>query len=312
MSTTAKKRPSSAQSSGTTKERKLLSALIPPPSVYENYVHREFEGYDDIDLLNYADSSNYNVLMFGPTGPGKTTAVRAYAARGHQRTRNAKPTPKPLVTIQCNGGVDPATVWTQPRKDANGQIVYEEALPLLVIRHGGILLFDEVNFLHPRISAVAHSLLDDRRSVTIPELGNEHVEAHPDLFVVCTYNPDYQGTRPLNEAFKNRFQIKMHYDYDTDVEREVISIVPGVSVEPILEIATKLRTMSADGALTTPVSTNMLRDFLVIGNDLDYDFAVANFINTFHVDERQAVANVFELHRDDIETMITLMKEANA
>lgn len=285
-----------------------LQDAIPAPERHEGYVSRYFDGFKDLDLLEYADDSNYNVLMYGPTGPGKTRCVEAYSALGPANSRGTR-SPKPLALIACNGGMDPSTTWGQFRKTEDGKIVFQEAAPLGVIRHGGTLYIDEINFAHPRIVAQMHPLLDDRRSLTIPELGGETIKAHPDLFIVASYNPDYQGTRPLNEAFKNRFAIKLHYDYDTEVEEQILS-GDGVSVQPLLDLATKLRAMTADGTLATPVSTNMIRDFITIGVDTTYDFAVMNFVNTFHIDEQQAVKNAFDLNRDELEGMITLVEEA--
>ncbi len=297
MATTQKK--PAAKRSSTTRAKHPLAHLIPNPSKYDEYESRSINDHADLDLFHYAANSNFNVLLFGPTGPGKTSSVFAYGAREK----------KPVVTVACNGGVDPATFWGQPIR-SNNRIVFQESTVVQVIRHGGILYLDEVNFLHPRMSAVFHGLLDDRRSIVVPELLNEQIEAHPDLFVIAAYNPDYQGTRPLNEAFKNRFKIKLHFDYDREIEEKIVPLYPSVDVSPLLNLATSLRNMAQEGTLSTPVATNMLQDFVILGTDLGYDFAVANFVNTFADDERQAVANVFELDRNELEDIINQTRAA--
>lgn len=304
-STQTQSKPTSAKRRTTT-TRHPLHMLVPSKDVHEGYVPRVIDGFTDLDLLEYADKSNMNVLLFGPTGPGKTRVVRSYAALGPViNEKTGKRAPKPFVTVACNGGLDVATFWGQYTKTSTGAIKFIESSVLTVIRFGGVLNLDEVNFLHPRISAVLHGLLDDRRSIVVPELGNELIEAHPDLFVVGTYNPDYQGTRPLNEAFKNRFKIKLEFDYDRAIEEQIVPPFDGVDVTPLLDLAQKLRNQAAEGQLTTPVSTNMLQDFVLIGMDTQsLNFAIRNFVNAFHTDERQAVENNFELIRDELETMI--------
>lgn len=293
MATTTQKKPAAKRAS-TSRAKHQLAHLVPHAIKHDQYESRLINDYADLDLLHYAAGAKFNVLLFGPTGPGKTSSVFAYGAREK----------KPVVTVACNGGVDPATFWGQPVREGN-RITFQESTVVQVIRHGGILYLDEVNFLHPRMAAVFHGLLDDRRSIVVPELLNEQIEAHPDLFVIAAYNPDYQGTRPLNEAFKNRFKIKLHFDYDREIEEKIVPLFPDVDVAPLLDLAGNLRSMAGEGTLSTPVATNMLQEFVIIGTDLGYDFAVANFVNTFAEDERQAVANVFELNQEQIEDILT-------
>ena len=144
------------------------------------------------------------------------------------------------------------------------------------------------------MAATFHGLLDKRRAITILEKGNEVVEAHPDLQIVVAYNPDYEGTKPLNYAFKNRFRVKIRLDYDPGVEASLLCL-------PIIqEVAAKLRSSHKAGDLETPISTNMLLEFESLAIDLSYAFAVDNFINAFGEDERQPVKEVFDLYADRI------------
>lgn len=269
-----------------------LAHLIPDDLFAREYVSRKVEGIRDLDLLRYAKAAHNNVMLFGPTGPGKTSLILAYAAADQI----------PLVTVQCNGAVDPNAFWGSPQMDENGKITWVDSEVTRVIRDGGILYLDEVNFLAPKVAAVFHGLLDKRRQITILDNNNEVVKAHSDLQVIVAYNPDYEGTRPLNAAFKNRFKIKIRFDYDRAVEQEL------VCMPVMLDLAAKLRLANKAGDLDTPISTNMLIEFEELALDLGYGFAVANFLNAFGEDERQAVTEVFDVHSEEIQSQLTQME----
>lgn len=277
------------------KQKAGLTHLIPEQLFADEYISRKIEGVRDIDLLRYARNARNNVLIFGPTGPGKTSLVLAYCATDKI----------PMVTVQCHGAVDPNTFW--------GGLVIDEATGALkgwqdsevteVIRHGGVLYLDEVNFLPSKVSATFHGLLDKRRQITILDKGNEVIKAHKDLQVIVAYNPDYEGTRPLNAAFKNRFKIKVRFDYDEMVERQLLCL------PVMMDLAAKLRQANKAGDLDTPISTNMLIEFEELAVDLGYPFAVNNFLNAFGEDERQAVGEAFELHSETIRAQLKQMEE---
>lgn len=267
-----------------------LSHLIADKRFADEYISRKFEGVTDLDLLRYCGEARINTMLAGPTGPGKTSLVLAYSAKEQ----------KPLVTIQCHGAVDPSTFWGGITIDpATGALNgWQDSEVTLVIKHGGILYLDEVNFLPPKVAATFHGLLDKRRQITLLDKGNEVVEAHPDLQIVCAYNPDYEGTKPLNAAFKNRFKVKMNFDYDPVVEAKLLCL-------PIMqELASKLRASHKAGDIETPVSTNMLVEFEELAVDLSFGFAVQNFLNAFSDDERNSVKEVFDLYGDKIKAQL--------
>lgn len=263
-----------------------LAHLVPESKYDEDYIRRTIDGVQDVTLLRYAGAANTNTLIYGPTGPGKTSMVMAYAA--HEG--------KPLVTVQCHGAVDPATFWGGlVLNPTTGLYEWQDSEILSIIRHGGIVYLDEVNFLPPKVAATFHGLLDKRRQVTIMEKGNEVVKAHEDCQIVASYNPEYEGTKPLNPAFKNRFAVKVRLDYEPEIEAELLCL-------PVMqEIAAQLRTSHRSGDLETPVATNMLIEFETFAIDLSLDFAVNNFLNAFGEDERQSVKEVIDLFSTRLE-----------
>jgi MoxR-like ATPase len=124
----------------------------------------------------------------------------------------------------------------------------------------------------------------------------EVIEAHPDLTIFATMNPDYIGTTPLNFAFRNRFDIQIPWDYDDKVEAKL------VSSKALLVVAKQLRVEANKGQYETPISTNMLQEFVNFVDALGYEFAVENFIAHFSSDEAASVRLVFQTHEHNIKT----------
>jgi nitric oxide reductase NorQ protein len=260
-----------------------LGDLVPPPRFREEYIPRSIEGVEDLRILDHAMSSSENVLLFGPTGPGKTSLVYAYAASRRL----------PLVCLACNGAIDPATLWGRPelRSDGHGgtDISYAESAIVTLVRNGGVLYLDEINFAPPRIMAVLHGALDKRRQVTVPDLGNETITLHPRCQVIASMNVGYNGTKPLNQAFKNRFPIKLMFDYEPEIERKLITLIP-----TLVEIAQKLRASGVNGDLETPVAANLLQEYQDHALSISTAFATEVFLNAFEEHERAAVGDVME------------------
>jgi midasin len=82
--------------------------------------------------------------------------------------------------------------------------------PLIVaMKHGDIILIDELNLAEDSVLERLNSVLEPSRSVTLAEKGGNSAEvivAHPDFRVIATMNPggDY-GKKELSPALSNRF-----------------------------------------------------------------------------------------------------------
>lgn len=263
-----------------------LAASIPEAFFLKDYIGRKISGTEDLNVLAAAHRLHKNVMLFGPTGAAKTSLIYAYA---HQ-------VGLPVVNIPCNGGVDTRQLlggWT-PQPDGSYRFVPGELVE--GVMHGAVIYLNEINYLPPKIAAVVFGLLDRRRTIYLQDAAGsdfpQQVKAHPSTFIVADYNPGYIGTRPLNEALRNRFAIKLMWDYDTEVEAQL------VTSSSLLELATKLRERASVGDINTPISTNALMEFeeLAWDDGLGFEFAMANFINSFDVDERKVVSEVLEMY----------------
>lgn len=287
---TIKKAP--AKKEGTMTTDHPLQAFVPPSFFLDDYVGRTISGVEDLEVMASAHRMKHNVLLSGPTGSAKTSFVYAYAVKAGL----------PVVNVACNGGIDVKQLIGGWSPDPSGGFQFVPGDLVLGVMHGAVILLNEVNFMPPKIAALVYGLLDRRRTIYLPDAAGSdfptQVRAHPSTLIVADYNPGYQGTRPLNEAFKNRFAFKLNWGYDHDVESQLITS------PSLLEMAEKLRQRIEVGDLYTPIPTNALMEFedLAWDHNLGFDFATANFVNTFALDEQQVVAEVFTMYSVAIAT----------
>ncbi|CAB4121884.1 AAA domain containing protein [uncultured Caudovirales phage] len=276
-------------------------ATVPRKQLAERYVHRKIWGQEDFAVFDAARKEGVNVLIYGPTGPGKTSAVEAWAAERDLR----------LATISGNASMEPSQMTGKFVSDGEGAFMWIDGPVTDVVRNGGVLLLDEVNFINPKIYTNLYALTDGRRSITLLDHHGETIEAHPDLTVFATMNPDYIGTTPLNFAFRNRFDIQIPWDYDDAVEEKLIT---SKSLRTLMK---QLRVEANKGQYETPISTNMGIEFIRFVDILGYEFAAENFIAHFGIDEQASVRMVFQTHEHNlkhdfgIETNIETEQEAD-
>jgi hypothetical protein len=268
-------------------------ATVPRKELAARYVHRKIWGKEDFEVFDAARKEHVNVLIYGPTGPGKTSSVEAWCAERGLR----------LATISGNASMEPSQMTGKFVSDGEGAFMWIDGPVTDVVRNGGVLLLDEVNFINPKIYTNLYSLTDGRRSITLLDHHGETIQAHNDLTIFATMNPDYIGTTPLNYAFRNRFDIQIPWDYDDSVEEKL------VSCKALRTLVKQLRIEAAKGQYETPISTNMSIEFMHFVDLLGYEFASENFIAHFSTDEQASVRMVFQTHEYNIKSDLGLEVE---
>jgi len=253
-------------------------ATVPRKELAERYVHRKIFGIEDFEVFDHARETGRNTLIYGPTGPGKTSSVEAWAAARDLR----------LATISGNASMEPSQMTGKFVSDGKGAFIWIDGPVTDVVRNGGVLLLDEVNFINPKIYTNLYSLTDGRRCIILLDHHGETIEAHKDLTIFATMNPNYVGTTPLNFAFRNRFDIQIPWDYDDAVEVKLITS------PALLKLMQSLRAEANKGQYETPISTNMGMEFEELISSLGYEFAMENFVAHFHEDEQSSVRMVFQ------------------
>jgi hypothetical protein len=263
----------------------LHLATVPPKELADRYVHRDVYGQSDFKVFDFARANHINVLIYGPTGPGKTTGVEAWAA-----ARNLR-----LAQVSGNATMEPSQLFGKFIPDGEGGFMWCDGPVTDVVRNGGVLNLDEINFISPKVYTVLYTLLTSQRMITLMDHKGEVIHAHPDLTVFATMNPGYVGTTKLNFAMRNRFDIQLFWDYDTKVEAKL------VKSKALQAVIKQLRDEAAKGSFETPISTNMLMEFEQIAlSDLGFEFAVENFVGHFEEDEQPAVRMVLKTHESNL------------
>lgn len=274
-------------------------AYVPAPEIGDRYVSRKLHGLYDLELLTYALDNAINVLLMGPTGAGKTMLGEAYAAKAEML----------YYSLPCDVSIDPSALFGKIVPTEDGEFEWVDGPVTQLVRYGGVLNISEVNFMPPRIAAALYPLLDSRRYLPLLGHRGEVIRPHgPNcwcdldedeckaqwLLIIADMNPQYRGTQDLNAAFKNRFAIKAHWDYDDKVEKTLIGN------PALMRFANQLR-QKVGTELRTPVATNMLIEFEKFESALGLEFASENFLAAFEPSERGAVKNVYDTHKGNIE-----------
>ena len=254
-------------------DRARVEALIPDPRIAGAYVHRNVDGISDFELFDVACEEQENVMLSGPTGSSKTSVFRAYAAERQL----------PFVLVECNAAMDPGTILGRTTITGDGEVRWIDGDFTLVVRYGGVVLIDEINMAHPRITAGFHQLLAVTRRMSIPEAGETVIagrggfgEIQPTLFA-SAYNPRYQGTVRLSEALSNRFALQLDWDYERAVEEQLIASTR------LLDMADNIRSLAE---IRTPLSTNALMEFERHAGRFGLTLASRLLVNRFAPEER--------------------------
>ena len=254
------------------------------------YVPRKFaDGLTEEQIYTYALKAKKNVSVQGHAGTGKTTSFMTFSAKHGLE----------FGSMSCNAGVEPSQFFGRYVPNAEGKLEWRDGLFTHFFRNGGVLVIDEANFLPQKIASVLHGVLDDRRVLTLLEHDGEVITAHENLLIAMCYNDGYKGTSKFNEAFADRFWIKLNFEYDTEIEKKFIPS------STLLDLAKSMRADSIAGVYETPVSTRLLKQFVDLAQNLSYDFAVDNFVNNFRDDERSSVKLLLDSQRHNLEMELT-------
>jgi len=134
------------------------------------------------------------VLFHGPAGTGKTISCKLVCQEINM----------PIMdVINCTENLDEFVLGKFiPEED---RIIFKESYVTKAIRHGGAVVFEEINFSKPQYLAFLNSLLDDNGFVRLDN--GEVVRRHPNFRFFATMNLGYFGTKELNQALYNRFNV---------------------------------------------------------------------------------------------------------
>ena len=212
---------------------------------------------DEVSLFEAAYRERIPVLLKGPTGCGKTRFVE-YMAWYLARKAGAT-TGYALTTVSCHEDLTATDLVGRYLLSSEGTHWIDGPLTRAV-KSGGICYLDEIVEARKDTIVVIHSLTDHRRLLPIEKKG-ELLHAHPDFFLVVSYNPGYQSTiKDLKHSTRQRF-VSIEFDYPVQVlEQRIIAREAGVdaaTAEALALAGAQIRHLDEQNLLEGP-STRLL------------------------------------------------------
>jgi cobaltochelatase CobS len=179
------------------------------------------------------------VMLKGPHGAGKTELAMQFAARNSMS----------MMIMDCANLKEPRD-WFGYKTIEAGEVVWHESQFDKVISAGNhVILFDEINRVHPNILNTLLPLLDGRGFTYLEEKGS-CIKAGPNLVMFATMNEGaaYTGTNSTDIAMRDRWSRIVEVTYlPKDKEIDILIARTGISekaAKSLVDIANQIRKKS--------------------------------------------------------------------
>lgn len=241
-------------------------AVLVVPDV-QPYFTRTWFGKSEADVYDYARSTQQSILLTGPAGTGKTSSARNYAA---QRKL-------PFVVIECTQQIDQSI--TQGRFIPTGEgntVKWKYSQLATAIQQPSVILLNELTRMTPKAASLFLRLLHERELAVEPL--NQVIKVHPECIIIADQNTGfgYTGTSKQDLALLDRFNLKLEFKYDEEIEAQFIKS------PALLAFAQGIRhSADANDEFSVPMSTRVLLNFQAQAQNLGFEFAVNSMLNNF-------------------------------
>mgnify|MGYP006272723357 CR=1 FL=1 len=273
-------------------ERNMNALVIPSKERIGWYLERTFNGVSEFDIYETARKFQFPILSEGHAGTGKTSSPTYYAYRKQIG-----------ISIQsCSAGIQLSDMIGKTTILPDGQAGWVDGALTRAMRYGGVYVLDEIDFAQPKILQRLQDVATNY-VLELHENNGEIIHAHPDFVLVATYNNGYRHSNALNQAVKDRYKLKLYFNYDNEIENKVVQL------PTLLKLANQMRDDAISGVYETPISLRMLKSFKDLALTLNYDFAVENFLMSFNADERPSVKLLMEAHASQIQDEVNNLKK---
>lgn len=260
-----------------------LSAHIPVKNGFHPYISRKIGSTNDYALVEKLYEQRRPTLLVGECGSGKTHLARHLAFMKKI----------PYTRINFDGSMTPDKLIGHWTPNPTGGFQWSDGLLTKFVREGGLMVIDEVNSGNADLLFFLHPLLDDEKKIILTEKDGEVIHAHKDFHMICTMNPDYEGTKPLNLALQDRFVV-IEIDYDEKVDKQLLSN------QKLINLAQRLRKLYRTGDLKTPTSTRTLMFYEQDVKSFGAETAQILFLNKYSLENRNSIKEVLDLELNGI------------
>ena len=266
-----------------------FSALVPAKKKCEKVT---FHGQPAFDVLDTAAAKQRTVLVEGETGEGKTFVPEQWAALHGW----------PVVKVSGNAGASPEKFLGYD-VIRNGSVVPQFGLIPQALQYaldhpesGVVLLLDEYGFFPPEMLTPLFPVLDGSRLLTLEFGGGITLPVAPNVLIVGTNNPGYEGVFAENHALRRRWQYRIQHSLP---EAVIKKMVPQAGVR---EAAMKLRTAFQNEQVSQWLPLPTILEFVEFAEDHGVQFAMDNLVGLY-LDraDRQVARDTLETLRSNIE-----------
>ena len=159
--------------------------------------NRHFLDQNDFDLIkSFQRGKTWSCLYYGPSGTGKTTKLICVAgALG-----------LPSLKMVGSRSIDESTLFGKYVL-RNVETVFEYGPLSLMMKYGGMFIFDEINMVDSDIISSLNDVLDGTKQKILDN--GEIIHAHPLFRFAESMNIGYAGTNEMNLSHKSRIQNKI-------------------------------------------------------------------------------------------------------
>lgn len=248
----------------TTQVTETASVLTIPD--VQPYFPRTHFGKTEDEILSWAQSTQQSVLFTGPAGTGKTSSARHFAAT-HKL---------PFVVIECTQQVDQTVTQGRFVPTADGGVRWLDSQLATAIQQPSVILFNELTRMPAKAASLFLRLLAERELAIEPL--NKVIKVHPECLIIADQNIGYgyTGTSKQDNALLDRFNIKVEFKYDIDIEAQFIKSPALLAFAQGVRVST-----DANDEFSVPMSTRALLNFQAQAQALGFEFAVNSLLNNF-------------------------------